>query len=131
VIVSSSTPRLRPRLLRLTALAALFPIAIAVLVVAWPRLIVSDQDRLSQRPEASLYYPGSVLISRGGSGATVAGAPAIRRQLGTDSSLDEVLTFYRRELAATGWETGGGSSAATGTDESQACAWHTETSSCA
>jgi hypothetical protein len=101
-------------------------VAIAVLAIALPRLTATDQERLRQQPEASLFFPGSILLREGGHGATTGSVAETWRQLATERTMDDVLAFYRRELAALGWKTGGGSSAGLVTNESQACVWHTD-----
>lgn len=45
--------------------------------------------------------------------------------LGTNASEDEVLAFYRTELAAHGLSPGGASAATGIRREGQVCAWHT------
>ncbi len=121
------TPSNGTRLLRLAVLATFAAIgAIVLVVVAQPRQ-PSDNDRLRQQQEASLYFPGSVLLREGGSGASMGAAAEIWRQLRTDASEETVLAFYRAELFARGWATGGGSTVALGTHESQVCSWHTGT----
>jgi hypothetical protein len=95
-------------------------IAVSVLTRPWQ----SDQDRLRARPEASLVYPGSTVLREGGYDATTEAVAGIWRQLATTASMDEILAFYRAELAAAGWETGGGCCVFSALHERQTCAWH-------
>jgi hypothetical protein len=64
------------------------------------------------------------LLRHGGHDANSESSAAIWRQLATSAPMEEVLAFYRAELAGAGWETGGGSSTLSTLHERQTCAWH-------
>ncbi len=119
---STPIPSMWPRLVRLAALAV-FAAAVFAVVASVRQ---SDQERLAALAEFSLFYPGSVVIREGGSGAA-GGYPADKwRRLRTDASTESVLAFYLAELTKAGWATGGGSAGARTTSETKACAWHTD-----
>lgn len=66
--------------------------------------------KLYARPEAALYFPGSLKIDG---------------TLGTDAPVNEVIAFYQRELAARGLTPGGGMAVTGSRGDLQVCAWHT------
>ena len=87
----------------------------------------ADDDGLQSEAEADLLYPGSEQLSDGGHGPddTIEGpVPSVYwRILGSNDSGSEILEFYEIELAARGWEPGGGSSGIPSTSELDARAW--------
>ena len=72
--------------------------------------------------------PGSTELASGGTDeeqTPEGGLPAIAwRRYGVDASWEEVIAYFDRELAAQGWEDGGGSSGLTSTIEHAVQAWH-------
>lgn len=114
----------RSAVARLAFAAVLVVIAVGFVSTAVTRITHADRDRLNQRSEASLYYPGSVLLESGGNESGVSHSAQIQRTLGTQASIDDVVAFYDGELIAKGWDTGG-SSMTPGRDESKVCSWHT------
>lgn len=99
---------------------------VAILIVLATRAPTSDVASLRERPQASVYFPGSVLLREGGREGTAPYGSAIWKQLGTDASFAEVLDWYDRELAARGLQPGGGSSGIPAWEEFQVCAWHSD-----
>jgi hypothetical protein len=65
-------------------------------------------------PELDLHYPGSVVIGRSETRVT----------LGSNASAEEIVAFYRQEVAARGFRMGGGMAGIPTTVELFACAWH-------
>jgi hypothetical protein len=116
---------LKPTRVALVVVSILVVVAAVDITVA--RFSVTDTDRLAERPEASLFYPGSVVLEgNGGHNGTAFAHAEIFRILGSQGSMEEILEFYNSELASRGWETGGGSSGIRSTGETKVCAWHTD-----
>jgi hypothetical protein len=89
----------------------------------------TDFERLQAQPEFSLFYPGSIVVEQGGYGrGFMVPSAAVWRLLSTDASQEDVLAFYRDALGKRGWEVGAGAELVIDRGrETQACGWHTNT----
>jgi hypothetical protein len=99
--------------------------ALAVAVVL---ATTRGEDRtfaFAEVPEASLYFPGSTVLSEAQRPA--AGGSHARRwvALGSMASLAGIQEFYETRMASRrDWVADGSSSSLLSTDEAQVCAWH-------
>jgi hypothetical protein len=84
---------------------------VAVAIVIGVAFLLRDMD---SPPELDLHYPGSVEIERSDTRVT----------LGSNASAAEIAAFYRQEVAALGFQFGGGTAFIPTTVELFACAWH-------
>lgn len=67
------------------------------------------QRQLQQVPEEHLFYPGSVVLTHGGTDREldILGQRTRARSgytLGTDATDDEIFAFYRERLSTVGWQ---------------------------
>ncbi len=67
------------------------------------------QRQLQQVPEEHLFYPGSVVLTHGGTDREldILGQRTRARSgytLGTDATDDEIFAFYRERLSTAGWQ---------------------------
>jgi hypothetical protein len=103
--------------------------ALLCLVVFGCSVAGPTRASLSQEDVAKLHLAGSVeLIQDGGhdSEQTPEGqlAAIAWREYGVNSSWDNVVTYFDREMRGRGWQAGGGSSGARSTQELDVAAWH-------
>jgi len=86
------------------------------------------QASLSNEAAAQLQMPGSSELASGGHDeerTTEGFLPAVTwREFGVDVSWDDIVAYFSEELAAEGWEGGGGSSGFRSTSENAVEAWH-------
>ena len=120
------------RTVQISPAAAVGVAAVAVMLVVVFVLVLGDPQRqpsFSDIPEASRFYPGSVILRSGGHAATseIRGG-AIRARLGSYASVAEIPGLLRATDSPDPiWVSGGGSSGVPGTNERQVCAWHNGT----
>ena len=105
---------------------AIGAVLVAVGVVA---IRVFDPPRapdtgLSELPEASLAYPGSMFIRGGSRDATSEAPAAVSQQYGSDASVEEILAFYTAEMTHRGFATGADGSITRSLEEFRVCGWH-------
>jgi hypothetical protein len=98
-------------------------VILAVAVLAAPRIAseLSLRD-LHRSPLSNLTYPGSVVLAKAdyrGSG----GSSATERWLGSDATVDTILTFYLERSVELALMNGGGTTHIPYTGEQFACAW--------
>ena len=118
------------RTVQISPAAAVGVAAVAVMLVVVFVLVLGDPQRqpsFSDIPEASRFYPGSVILRSGGHAATSESEAERWTQLGSYASVAEIQAFYERQMAQAPWVSGGGSSGVPGTNERQVCAWHNGT----
>lgn len=109
---------------RVTVLVAVLVVSVAALGLLFSR--EPARDGLGGYAEASLYYPGSVLLRTGHHASTSEAVAQTWKQLGSDASLLDIQAYYEHELAGRGWVPGGGSSGILGTSERGICVWHND-----
>ena len=94
--------------LRLACLLLLATLLAGCLARASSGTTITKQRDLQQLPEEHLFYPGSVVTGQfgGDQERTIEGTNHAFSgyALGVKASEDEVKDFYRRELAARGWQ---------------------------
>lgn len=103
--------------------------AVVVLVVAtvgfiWSRGGLSDTAALHRSPEATLTFPGSLLLREGELHASSETSPTIKRQLATEAPMEDVVRYYAAALIAEGWKEGASDSAYVAYSERQVCGWN-------
>jgi hypothetical protein len=122
----TTNPMKRPPLVRVLLLVA-GALAIVMLTrIPQVRSIVDPQG-FARIPEATLYYPGSVVLAERHAPASGPSPAAYLVALSSDAPMEDIIAFYRAEFRdRPGWANDGSESSMWSTLEAAACTWHNE-----
>jgi hypothetical protein len=112
----------------LTRRALVVSILIAALAgfatALWWRVAEGDVADLNGLPESALSYPGSTLTQTGSRNGSTESSAALFRVWVSAGNVENVVGFYRTELARRGWTEGAGASVIPTVSELRVCGWN-------